>query len=70
MRLDGGFMQPSDACSWYPHRFNVVAFGIVGYHMASKFVDSLDEALATRLAMEHDGAEDVRVYDTVDGIFY
>lgn len=61
---------PTDACSWLPHRFNVVPTGIKGHRMPARFVDSLADAEAARQGMLRDGAEHVDVYDTVDGVFH
>ncbi len=61
---------PSDACAWLPYRFNVVAWGEIGVRMPSQFVNSLGEAVKARVAMLACGADEVMVYDTVDGVFY
>lgn len=63
-------MVPSDACARLPYRFNVVAWGELGVSMPSRFVDSLGEAVEVRKGMLANGADEVMVYDTVDGIFY
>lgn len=62
--------QPLQTPSFLPHRFNVVPFGEAGHKMESEFVDCLDDALYYRGIMQKMGAEDVRVFDTVDGVFY
>lgn len=60
----------SYACSFLPYRFNVIPFGEAGLQMQCEFVDSLDDAFYYRAIMLAMGAEDVRVFDTVDGVFY
>lgn len=66
------YWMPTSAASWYEHRFNVVPWGekAIANHMPSRFVDSLDEARAVRASMLEQGASDVHVYDTVDGVFH
>lgn len=59
---------PTFACSWYEHRFNVVPFG--GISQACDFVDSLEIAYIVRDRMLDRGAKLVKIYDTVDGLFY
>jgi len=61
---------PSDACPWLPHRFIVVAWGELGCLMPSRLADSLGEAVDARKCMLASGADEVMVYDTVDGVFY
>jgi hypothetical protein len=64
-------MQPTDACSLYEYRFNVVPFG--NPHMQSQFADDLKTALRIRDWMLLNSPYPwitVKVYDTVDGVFY
>lgn len=69
--MEGDTMnRPTDGVSFYQYRWNIVPFGVIGHRLASHFADSLDAALMARKLLESIGAEDVRVYDTVDGLFY
>lgn len=58
---------PTDACPWLPHRFNVCGFEPI---TQAVFVDSLDQAIHVKIGMIAAQVKDVRIYDTVDGLFY
>lgn len=57
-------------CSWLPYRLNVVPFGGRANHIEPRFVDSIPDAVQVRAQMIQDGADDVGIYDTVEGVFY
>jgi hypothetical protein len=58
------------ACSWYEYRINVVPWGERMAHTPSRFVDTLETARAIKADWMAQGADDVHIYDTVEGVFY
>ena len=57
-------------CSWFSYRLNVVPWGAKAVHMPSQFVDGLEDARRVKAEMVAGGADEVHIYDTVEGSFW